>query len=401
MGHSVMSILIISPDEALRKTIRNALPETDFSITEKERSFVELNGSAGPLALRHDLVIFDAEEIDASAQAAIHTLSENRAPNAILIGVAHSDLPLTKVRELHRAGVDDILLRDTLDSEVAEVIKSWQSRRQAQLPALWNGHGLEGKVIAVAKARGGVGASTFAVNLADALLNKRGFFNKKAHNEVTIVDLDFQFGSIAALTDVDESDALWRMAVEETVPDDVFLDQALTKSEVGFSVLTAPSRYGPITAMTPEQIGLIIDLLRKRNDYVVIDLPHVLVNWIEPVLTRCDKLFLATDTSVTSIRAARKLIDFYIGEHPALDIEMVVTQERKPIIPASHHRAAAELLERPLAHWVPRDERWAREALDRGTPLLELAPRSVASKAIRSIARNMCSALPPRTGTHH
>jgi len=400
MSRSTTSILVISPDEELQQIVKSSVPDEEFRVTPKLETFQTLNGSVGPLALKHDLILFDAEEVEAGAFAAIRTLDENRAPNAIIIGIAHSDLPLTKVRELNKAGVDEILLRDSLDTEVGEVLMRWRAKREAKLPAIWAGQAQEGKVIAVAKARGGVGASTFAVSLADALLDKRGMMKKTAQNEVAIVDLDFQFGSVAALTDVEEGDALWRMAIEETVPDDAFLDQAMVRTEDGFSVLPAPSRYGPITALVPAQIGAILDLLKKRNDYVIVDLPHVLVNWIEPVLTRADKLFIATDTSVTSIRAARKLIDFYIGEHPAIDIEMVVTRERKPIIPASHHRAAAELLERPLAYWVPRDEKSAREALDRGRPMIEIAPRSVASRAIRNIARSTVSNLPPRAGSH-
>ncbi|WP_158547482.1 type II secretion system F family protein [Rhodovulum sp. 12E13] len=177
-------MLVISPDKDLQDTVRGALSASEFRITSKEESFTALNGSAGPLALRHDLVLFDTEDIGAEAETAIHTLSENRAPGSVLIGVARSDLPLTKVRELHRAGVDDILLRDTLDGELAVVLDEWRMRRDARLPAIWAGGPGEGKVIAVSKARGGVGASTLAVNLADALLDKRGFVKKVAQNRV-------------------------------------------------------------------------------------------------------------------------------------------------------------------------------------------------------------------------
>jgi Flp pilus assembly CpaE family ATPase len=355
-----------------------------------------VNGSAISLTALNDVVLFDVEEDSDKMLETAQSICDARMPNAIIIALAPEDLPLEKARQLKKLGVDDVLPRTAINEEIVPQVDAIRTRRQAQLPAVWGGHATLGKVIAVAKSRGGVGSSLVAANMANELQQKEGFFKKKAANEVAVVDLDFQFGSIAALMDVEESDAMWRMAMEESIPDTAFLDQAMTKAPCGVDVLAAPSRYGPLSAIKDEQIDAILDSLRRSHDYVVIDLPRALVEWITPVLAQADRLYLVTDVAVPSVRSARKLIDFYHSENPALDIQLVASLEKKPLFPAAHHRAATKLLEKDFSYWVPKDDRTVRESVDRGVPLQDVSNRAPATRAIKKLADDTRASLPPR-----
>ena len=396
MSDTNTPVLLISTDAALHASIEIALKDQAFDLTSKTDSVVALNGTAHPLAASHDIIVFDAESFDADTKGAVQELCSKRNTGAMMIALAHDDLPLSKHRELKRLGADEILPKDCVAEELLPQLKAWKDRRMAAIPALWTGQATEGKIISIAQARGGVGASTFAVNLADSLLTKSSRLKKRAKTEVCIVDMDFQFGSIAAQLDVPESDALWRMAMEGTMPDAEFVEQTVVKLDSGLSVITAPSRYGPLEAIQSEQISRLLNALRKTYDYVIVDLPHALVTWLEPILSRSDRLMLTTDVTVPSVRATRKLMDFFLAEHPDLQIELVALQEKKPMILGSHHRAAMELLERKFDHWVPADKRAAKDALDRGKPLSQVCPRSALAKAVNKIAIGTKIALPPR-----
>jgi pilus assembly protein CpaE len=188
--------------------------------------------------------------------------------------------------------------------------------------------------------------------------------------------------------------------MEGTMPDAAFVESASVKSESGLTILTAPSRYGPLNAIKPEQIAALLDALRKSHDYIVVDMPPALVDWIEPVLSRADRLMLGTDVTVPSVRATRKLMDFFLAEHPSLAIEIIAVNEKKPMILGSHHRAAMELLERKFDHWLPHDRRAARDALDRGKPLSLVSPRSSLAKAMSKVACATRETLPPRANAH-
>lgn len=389
-------ILFISKDQRLHDAVVGCLDKQAFDLTAKVDCVASMNGTAHPLAASHDIVVFDAASLIDGEQDSIRELCSQRASGAMMIALASDDLPLSKMRQLKNLGADEVLPRDNVSEELLPQLKAWQDRKSANTPVLWTGQATEGKIISVAQARGGVGASTFAVNLADSLLAKKSILKKQNGPEVVVVDLDFQFGSIAAQLDVPESDALWRMAMEGTMPDAAFVEQTLVKTDKGMSVITAPARYGPLEAIQPDQVAKLLDALRKTHDYIIVDLPHALVSWLDPVLSRSDKLMLATDVAVPSVRATRKLMDFFLAEHPDLEIEIVALQEKKPLVLGSHHRAAMELLDRKFSHWVPSDYRAARDALDRGKPLSEVSPRSSLCKAIAKIADVTKSELPPR-----
>ncbi len=399
MSSKQISVLLISPDEQIYSAIEGSLADQDnCEFTGRKDTVEGVNGSAISLTALHDVVLFDVDETSDNMLETAQSICDARMPNAIIIALAPEDLPLEKARQLKKLGVDDVLPRKAINEEIVPQVDAIRARRQAQLPAVWGGQATLGKVIAVAKSRGGVGSSLVAANMANELQCKEGFFKKKAANEVAVVDLDFQFGSIAALMDVEESDAMWRMAMEESIPDSAFLEQAMTKAPCGVDVLAAPSRYGPLSAIKEEQISAILDSLKRTHDYVVVDLPRALVEWITPVLAQADRLYLVTDVAVPSVRSARKLMDFYQAENPAIDIQLVASLEKKPLFPAAHHRAAAKLLEQDFAYWVPKDDRTVRESVDRGIPLQDVSNRAPATRAIKKLADETRISMPPRVG---
>ncbi len=396
MNMKISSMLVISSNSDYQQKIAKLLPQNEFELTSKCETLTGMNGSAARLAASHDIILFDWDQSDPTCMKAVQDIGNARGASTRLIALAEEDLPLSTARALNKAGVDEVLPRHALEEEVIPNIKSWRERSSANLPAIWGGQATEGKVIVVAQARGGIGSSTLAVNLADQLRRGKKARRKSTQLEVALVDLDFQFGSIASLVDVEESEALWRMAMDGTHPDAEFVEQAMLKTSDGLSVLTAPPRYGPLSALTTAQISAIIDVLKNSYDYIIVDLPRALVDWIEPVLAKADKLLLVTDITVPSIRASRKLMDFYLAEHPGLNIEVVAAREKKPIFAASHHKAAAKLLQTQFQHWIPEDTKPAREALDRGKPLGQVAPRSGIAKAIKTLAKDISTAMPVR-----
>ncbi len=394
------NLLLISSDETLHACVQEILDGSEYQVTAKQNTLTSMNGSAHPLAASHDIIVFDAVEVTDTTVAAAKEICDKRASGALVIALASENLPLGQMRKLKRSGADEVLPREMIQADLLPQLQAWQQRRSINMPAIWTGQRTEGKIISIAQSRGGLGASTFAVNLADSLMGKQSLLKKSTLNEVAIVDLDFQFGTIAAQLDVQESDAMWRMAMDGTIPDAAFVESATVKSAQGLSVLTAPSRYGPLEAIKPEQIAGLMDALRKSHDYIIVDLPHALVNWIEPVLARSDRLMLTTDITVPSVRATRKLMDFFLAEHPDLAIQLVVANEKKPLFLGSQHRAAMELLERDFDYWLPLDNRAARDALDRGQPLRSVSPRSSLTKAVMRIAASTRQVLPPRASAH-
>lgn len=344
------------------------------------------------VAREHGVILFHARNNIDLDVAAVVAMRRSLGAEAVILALTDASTSLAEARLLNDAGVNDVL-PDTIRPEalVAQIYRYSGQYAAPAMPA--RAAAALGKVIAVAPSRGGVGATTLATNLAQSLLDRRGFRRKTARNSVALVDLDLQFGTVASCLDIDARDGFYTMATEGVLPDQTFVDQSLSELPSGLSVFSAPSRMVPLDAIKPEQIASLLAALRVRHDYVIIDLPRTLVGWVSAVLEACDKLLLVTDSSVPTVRQARRLLDVYEEDNLALPVEIVVSGEKKPMFQAAHHKAAEKLLNRPLRYWLPHDPKAARSAIDRGLPLEQAASGSGLRKAIAAIGGAMVADL--------
>ena len=364
----------------------------DIAVDRRENSLTRLNGTASELAATADVILFCPDPEAGLDLEVLRKLQRSPGRTAALVALTAPDMPISEARRLFQAGVEDVLPWTATPSELRDGLTRW---RRPSLPAIYQPPPRQGRIVAVAQARGGIGSSTLAVNLADRLMDRKGL-RRVARNRVVVVDLDLQFGSVASLLDAKENEALYQMAMDGTVPDGTFLTQALASTPGGLWLLSAPSKFAPLEALTAAQIGALLDGLAKQFDYVVVDLPRSLVHWVTAVLERTHRLMLVTDCAVPSIRQARRLLDLYLENNPALQVEVVMNQEHKPMIKSRHHVEASKLLERPFRHWLPFDPKAARKASDRGLPLSAVGG-SALSKAVAALGRDTLAALAPQT----
>jgi pilus assembly protein CpaE len=96
-------------------------------------------------------------------------------------------------------------------------------------------HGVNGEIITVYGARGGLGATTLAVNLAVQLA-------AVTKARVALADLDLQRGDVAAFLNVTPQQSLAAIAGASGEVDDLFLHHTLTRHPSGVAVLPAPTR---------------------------------------------------------------------------------------------------------------------------------------------------------------
>jgi len=96
-------------------------------------------------------------------------------------------------------------------------------------------------------------------------------------------------------------------------------------------------------------------------------------------------MLIVTDTSVASIRQARRLVDFYTEDHAGMPIDIVVSKQKKPFSLPDSLKEAVRFLERPLDHWLPRDDKKARKASDLGKPIIEAARGTAIAKPLAKL----------------
>jgi pilus assembly protein CpaE len=348
-----------------------------------------MNGKATELARVSELIIFKATPDAADEVEALRALTASGG-NARILAVSDSSIPFGLAHSLLRAGVSEVVPDTIEDAELAKVVNRLSMPRRLTLSAQEQ---REGQVIAISKARGGIGATTLAVNLADQLCGKKKRFGKSEIRKVVLVDLDLQFGAVAGFLDLPTNEALYSIARDRIEPDSVFLQQSIVTTPTGLAVLAAPEGFMPLNALQPEQVRFLINRLRQMYDFVVIDLPQAMVDWLTPVLEAASHVLIVSGTSVPFVQQTRRLIDFFKDQNPSLRIEVIVGQEKKPMIRSRRHAEAAKALQTEFNHWLPHDPKTAEEAMDRGRPLSETASGSPLSKEIAQIAADLLKAV--------
>lgn len=261
-----------------------------------------------------------------------------------------------------------------------------------QLPVRWTP--APGCLILVARARGGIGATSLAVNLALEMCSKSGSRLSRDRKKVALVDFDVQFGTVASSLDLVDRGGLVKLLQLPRHPDAQAVRGALIAHDSGLRVLAAPANPIPLEALDVPRVAAIADALMADNDVVIIDMPPALVSWIEPLLSRATRLLMVTNLAVPSVTSARRMLDIIREDAPNLVVETVVSRDHKPILRNKLVRQAEDAIGAPLSYWLPDDARTARLALDRGEPIVTISPRSPWSRAVRKIAQSLDHAMP-------
>lgn len=152
-----------------------------------------------------------------------------------------------------------------------------------------------GQIIAVMGVRGGVGTTTVAVNLAAHLASS-------THAHVALLDLHLWNGAAALMLNVKIGSGL-RVALEE--PDRVdtlFLDRASVEVGERLKLIAAEEVFDADVSPRAEAVASLINLLRVKFNYVVVDLPAPPTRATRQIVTRARHRVVVLGPDIVSIR---------------------------------------------------------------------------------------------------
>ncbi|MEJ2560965.1 MAG: AAA family ATPase, partial [Anaerolineae bacterium] len=144
----------------------------------------------------------------------------------------------------------------------------------------------------------GVGCSTVAINLANALHQAEG-------RQVALVDSSLQFGDVAVLLNLQASRTIADLAPHIDELDQELLDHVLLAHHSGIKALLAPPRPEMADLVAPGVLNTILEKLRRLYDYIVIDTPSTLADLTLTVLDVADRIILITTPDIPAIKNAK------------------------------------------------------------------------------------------------
>ncbi|NDR57251.1 AAA family ATPase [Aliiruegeria sabulilitoris] len=246
----------------------------------------------------------------------------------------------------------------------------------------------DGTILAVHGLAGGVGATTFAVNLAWEIATK----NKKASPRVCLLDLDFQMGSTSTYLDLPRKDIVYELLSDTSSMDNDSFQTALQLYGDKVHVLTAPADMLPLDLVGPEDITTLIENARHNFDVVVIDMPKTLVAWSETVLNAAHVYFALMELDMRSAQNALRFVRLLKSEDLPYE-RLRFALNRSPRFTDLQGKARvkrmAESLDIDIELLLPDGQRQVTQACDHGLPLAQSAPKNPLRKEIAKLAASL------------
>lgn len=232
---------------------------------------------------------------------------------------------------------------------------------------------------------GGVGATTFAVNLANELSTLGG----DKPPRVCILDMELQGGAVSTYLDLSPRDAVLEILTDTETMDADSLMQAMVAHDERLHVFPAPSELVPLDMIGPEDVDRILTFAASQFDFVVIDMPSTVVQWTETVMNRAHAYFALLETDMRSAQNALRLLRALKAEDlPIEKLRFVMNRAPKftDMAGKSRVKRLAESLGVSIDVMLPDGGKQVVEANDTGIPLAKSAKKNALRKEIAKIA---------------
>jgi pilus assembly protein CpaE len=254
-----------------------------------------------------------------AAMAALHKMP---TPHTLIVDVSGEDQPLSALAELSDVVEPDVRVlvigdRDDLNfyRQVTRglgvleylyqpLMRDMVARHFGPLilhrtPATEAVQG--GRVVTVTGARGGTGASTIAANLA-------WHFGVEARRHTVLLDADLHCGTAALLLGAKTGPGL-RTALEAPDRiDELFVERAAQPVSKRLHVLAGEEKLTETVNYAPNAAARLLDALRKRYNFVVIDVPYSALPLHRDLLMMAHQRVLVMDPSLGSVRDTLRLL---------------------------------------------------------------------------------------------
>ena len=309
------TVLVFVRDEDSEATLRQSFSNLNI----RDTRFVTGNIDTAVTALGQQpsprLLIVDISDV-ADPLARVNELANVCEPNTDVVAIGdRNDIVL--YRNLKQAGVAEYFFKPLVSDVVTRACNSILNGTTTPLTTR------TGKLVFMLGVRGGVGATTIAVNTAWQLAETR-------QRWVMLLDLDLQNGNSALQLDAVPSHAL-REAVEhpERV-DKLFLERAVIPVEHRIDLLASLEPLGEPIAYNKTAVLTLLTNLLQRYRYVFVDLPASAAAQLLRVLHVPSLCVLVSDGTLASARDAARWVEWMGANTPERTMLYVLNQDGAP-----------------------------------------------------------------------
>ncbi len=320
-----------------------------------------------------NVVIIEADGRGDELLAGLDTLAEVCDAGTRVLVVGHMN-DIVLYREMVRRGVSDYLITPVGTLDVIRSVSGLFYAADAK-PV--------GRTLAVVGAKGGVGASTVAHNIAFSIA-------RDVKLDSVIADLDLPFGTAGLDFNQDPPQGIADAVMSPDRIDTAFVDRLLSKCTDHLSLLAAPATLDKVYDFGAEAFDSTFDVLRSTVPCIVLDVPHVWTGWARRTLIAADDILIVAAPDLANLRNTKNLIDLLRAARPndarpQYCLNMVGVPKRPEIKPADFAKA---LEFEPIAS-IPFEPQVFGTAANNGQMIAEVSSGHRSAETFRLLAQSL------------
>jgi pilus assembly protein CpaE len=281
---------------------------------------------------------------------------------------------VTLYRELVRRGVSDYVIAPVGPIDVVRSICNLFSAPEAKSV---------GRIIAVVGAKGGVGASTVAHNVAFAIARDLAM-------DSVVADLDLAFGTAGLDYNQDPPQGIADAVFSPDRVDTAFIDRLLSKCTDHLSLLAAPATLDKVYDFGADAFDSIFDTLRTTMPCIVLDIPHQWSGWTKRALISADDILIVASPDLANLRNTKNIFDLLKAsrpnDRPPLYCLNQVGVPKRPEINVAEFARAIE--SQPIAS-IPFDPQMFGSAANNGQMIAEISAGHRTTEMFLQIAQRL------------
>ena len=240
-----------------------------------------------------------------------------------------------------------------------------------------------GRVVSVFSSKGGTGTTFIATNVAASL-----------RAPTVLLDLNLQAGDLGLFLGVEPKFSIADLVENIGRVDDQLLRSYLTPHKENLALLAAPREADSADDIEAEHVFQVLEILRERHDYVVVDPQHTFDAITLAALDQSDEILLVLTLDIPAIRSTQRALQIFdrLG-YPRHKLHVVVNRFSKQI--DLDLRQVERFLGERVAGYVQSDYKTAVNSINLGQPLVDSDPQSKIATELREIAARFTKAEPP------
>jgi pilus assembly protein CpaE len=327
-----------------------------------------------------NVILIEADKDRAAILGHLDALAEFCDAGTKVVVVGHVNDVLL-YRDLMRRGISEYLIAPVTALDLVRTISELFTAPGAK-PV--------GRSIAVIGAKGGVGSSTVAHNVAWAIARGHGA-------PTAIADLDIAFGTAGLNFNQDPPQGIAEAVFAPDRLDDNLVDRLLSKCSDNLSLLAAPAVLDRTTDLTEVALDGLLDILRRMVPNVVLDVPHLWTAWVRRTLIGADEIVIVATPDLASLRNAKSLFELLRQNRPNDRAPKIVLNQtgvpkRPEIAPAEFGKA----LGAEPAAVLPFDAQLFGTAANNGQMIAEVQPSGKIAETFVDLAGAIIGRAEPK-----